>query len=483
MDKRENIFCADMKIDPENIKKRVNDILDADLNERKMYMKGKIIKIIGTAAAAAAVFSMTAFAMSPGGQEAIENIISYFQNDKAEQITDIEELNKYNEEIGVSDSNLGYTLTLDNVAVDDNFIHLFTTLRSDDKPFYEGDTADIGNMAAIGIDDGWWINGEILGTGNHHEYDGYFADNYTYKEVRKYNISTMDISDTFKLECVMEKYNDDPKFVKWDEDLKNITEDDKKDVIYISADIDKSKVKVDSVVKEVNKYLPWADSELEKVIFSPFGNQLVIKSKPSENVAPIDCFALYDENGVSLDVLNTGLSMSEQQEYRNSFEFLKADKNTKQLKLIPWKSEDITDYEKAEKENYETKQKIGNYPLIYETSEYGKVVVTDIRFSDGNIQIDYYKDGFVMYDPGFMVMDDNGDNVGGKFESVLYIHTHHDTNSYTAEYRFDYNKKGEPIKAEERIPAQKLREQFTTLGVYKNHLQLDYDNAVTVDLG
>ena len=55
------------------------------------------------AVAAAVVCSATAFAASPAGKQ----MIAYFQNDAAVEITSLAKLSEYNEAIGVSSTNLG----------------------------------------------------------------------------------------------------------------------------------------------------------------------------------------------------------------------------------------------------------------------------------------------------------------------------------------------------------------------------------------
>ena len=120
-----------------------------------------------------------------------------------------------------------------------------------------------------------------------------------------------------------------------------ITDDDKNSVWYISTDIDKSKVKVSSITKDINLKLPNSDATVEKAVFSPFGNQLVISTPstgdPDNVIANIDSFALYDENDTCLDILNSDLSVNGDGSSRNSLEFLKANKDTKQLKFVPVK--------------------------------------------------------------------------------------------------------------------------------------------------
>ena len=138
-------------------------------------MKKSTIKRTGgmiiAAAAAAVIGTVSVFAATPTGQEAIRNIISYFQNDKASEITSLADLEKYNEAIGASDSKHGFTLTLDNVAADDNFVHVFYTIKSE-TPFVNDvkDTEITGPMIWADI----VINGKFAGyMGNNNIEDGY----------------------------------------------------------------------------------------------------------------------------------------------------------------------------------------------------------------------------------------------------------------------------------------------------------------------
>lgn len=479
---------ADIVVDPENVKRRVNDRLNADLSERKLYMRHKIFKTVAAAAAVTGLVATSAFAISPAGQEAINSIITYFTSDKAVEITSMEKLEQYNEEIGKSVTRDGVTLTLDNVAADDNFIHIFYTIKSEDEPFYEGDSTHL-EIYSDRVKKPIWvecaINGKTVLFANHNVHDGYFADDHTYKGVDKYNISAADIPDDFKVELygyapdkkgndTIEKlYADPPEF---------ISDEEKQQLWYIGADIDKSKVKVDSLIKEVNQKLPWSGATVDKVVFSPFGNQLVISTEADTDegaVSAVDMFALYDDKGTALDVLNTDLCGGKDGVSVNSLEFLKADKDTKQLKLVPFSMEDDV----RPKEN---DQKIGTYPIVYQANEYGKVIVTDIRISDGEVDIDYYKDGFVLFDPGFALLDDNGNNAepGGKLGCTLYTDVNHETNSYTARYVYEeYTDDGELVPFENGPKAEDIKRTFTTLGYFDQmYIKLDFDKAVTVDL-
>lgn len=474
------ISVEDYKIEADNIKDRVNMALNADLEERMIYMKYRILRAVSVAIVLTAVLGTSVFAMTPKGQEVIGSIISYFQSDKAVEISDIEELSKYNKAVGANDTKNGCMLTLDNVAVDDNFIHIFYTVTLDTPFFDEEGKYNSLNEKVLCKDIVCRLNGEPLGFANHNIYDGYYKDPNTYKGVCKYNISTMAVPDNFNLELYAKTETVDCDL--YAEKL-IIPKSEKEKIIYISADIDKSDIKINTIQKNVNKKLDWTGAELEKIIFSPFGNQLVLKTiaNGDDDMVFLDNFALYDENGVFLDILNTDLSYNGIGESRNSFEFLKADKNIRQLNFVPLRFKEVKDGDIRT-----VNKKIGTYPIVYELSDYGKVVVTDIRISDGRIDIDYYKDGFVLYDPGFVIMDNSGNDIEAQDKLCWVLHTevHNETNSYTASYRYeDYDDNGNEISTTERVSAENLINNFTVLGVIKNdYIELDFDNGVIVDL-
>lgn len=486
-----NISDIDLKINSDNVKERVSKVLNADLRERKQYMKYRILKTAAVTAVLTAILATTAFAMSPAGQEAINSIIAYFMNENATEMTSMEELAKYNDEIGKSVTKDGYTLTLDNVAADDNFIHIFYTITSDEAPFYEGDDPKTAIYSdAVGPQMGVEIaiNGELAGyASNHNTVDGYFVDNYTYKSAAKYNVAGRDIPDIFKVELFGEVVYADGELSETYLKLfkmgryPELTEEEKASLWYISADVDKSKVKVESVIKDIYARLTWMDGTLEKAVFSPFGNQLVI-SVPSSDYDEsfrADQFALFDENDNALDVINSDLRGNSDGSSRNSLEFLKADKDTSKLKLVPVKFNEHGDA------NMPTLP-VGKYPLEYKVNNYGSVVVTDVRFSDGLVEIDYYKDGFVMYDPGFRLLDKNGENAepGGKLGCVHYTDVHYDTNSYTARYVYDAcEDDGTPIPMDDSVKADALRNTIVSIGVVEQmYIELDFGNALMIDL-
>ena len=474
---REDYERVFSRIEPDDaLKNRIMDRMED--NSMKKSTKRSLKSVMAVAACVAVTGISTAFAAG--------NVISYFQSDKAIDITSMAELAEYNEEVGAAASYDGYTVTIDNLATDDNFMHVFYTLKKDDAPMTEEDY----NL--------WFlcrINGNLANFGNNNKDEAYLSEDGSFKGVMKLNIANMDVPDTFTLEMYAETRIKSESQFGGDylyRDNVNLTDADKAKLLYVSTTAKKTSVETKSVVKEVNKKFPMdyhdengnkqqGEMEISKVVFSPFASQLVVKDNcEGFGGMRLSGSAIFDENGQSLDVLNTDLSGGRAGfETTNMIEILKATPNTKSLKIVPVTGPMSWNEEKT------TTQQIGTYPLVFKTSEYGNVVVTDIRFSDGAFEIDYYKDGFVMYDPYLQTMDKDGNIVepGGKLGCLLNIDVHHDTNSYTARYEYDaYDDEGNKLPLDPSVSKEKLQQAFTHLSVGYYDFKLDYDNAIDIKL-
>ena len=466
---------ADLKISADDITRRVTASITAAPSERKRYMRHKILKASLIAACAAVICTAAAFAASPAGREAIGNIISYFQNDKVNEITDTEELAKYSAQIGESVTKDGITLTLDNAAVDDNYLHVFCTLTSD-EPFYEG-SEPIGHNAYAKAYEKMWVEVRINGqhdvsvAGNHSSTQGYFADRYTFKTVYKYNISASELPDTIKVEVLADKHDSENPINLTELQNRALTDEEKSRIWYVSADIDRKAAKEATVIAKTNINIPDTDASIEKIVLSPFGNQLVTTG--GGNIA--EKVALFDENGVSLDILDTDVIGEE-----NSYEFLKADTNTVEIKIVPILSDDAG--------TGEISHKIGDYPIRYELPDgLGSIVVTGVRADGGVVSIDYYKDGFVPCGTKFGLRDENNSDVALEGITPMPDHidrVHYDTKSYTARLIFGgYDETGYYIVPDESVSDEAIKEAISSLTVtYPKGVKLDYDNAQIVKL-
>lgn len=465
-------ISADMKIDAQKIIEQANARLNAIPSERKAFMKYKKTKITLIAAAITILCIATAFAA--------DSIISYFQSDNAVEVTNTEELEKHNEEIGISVSKYGYTLTLDNLAADDNFLHIFYTITSQEDKIWENKSIDPFITCRI--------DGRIMSNENNRDMHGYYVDDYTYKTVVKYNISSLDIPENFLFEMysvprvdVCSNYGDEYLLSEYLE----LTKDDKEKLMYISTETKKSAA--NSASYNLNQSFTYKDfdgndavGKITKAIFSPFGSQIIAHDNHGGTGAEqIMGMAMLDDNNNFLDILATDIGKVGEitLEQDNSIEFIKGKSDMKYFTLVP-----VTG---ANGGQSNIKQKVGTYPLIYEINEYGKVVVTGISVKDGRIDVHYYKDGFVRLNPEFVFLDESGNSI--KFGNIptTYYEVHYDTNSYTASYYYnDYDENGKkPIPSDGSLSKENLEKHFVSLEVRAdNDYTLDYDNEIRVNL-
>lgn len=450
------------------LKKKIEERLDTmGAEKHKKKISGVVL-----VAACIVVGASTAFAAtSPAVQQAISNVISYFESEKANPLSDEAALLQYNKAVGLSCSRDGYNITVDNIAADDNFIHIFYTVTSDepfDNPYYGG-VFGMPNLV-------YRIDGAMARMGNHNESDSYYADEHTLKGVDKINISEMTLPEQFFLELYTNQIGDSEPSLKGSDSRykelynyeKNVilTDEDKEKLWSIGVQINKADVQADSVVKNVNKKvnLNNTDFTVKKVIMSPFGNQITIDG--------IANFALYDDKGNSLDVLNTDLQGGGD----NAYEFLKADKNMRSLTLVPLK-ETPTDQPMDK-----VVMDLDQFPIRAEMSEYGSLVITGVSIDENVVKVDYYKDGFIPYDPGMSLLDGSGNDDFGS-RCLLDIRVNHESNSYTAVYTFYDEQDGKPGIYK---PAQDVIDkvsQISKIELYQiGGIVPDMDNGVKIDL-
>ncbi len=477
MSNRSNDLGAsvDLKFDTDKIKLRVKEILNTDPVQKQAFMRHKKLKITLIAAVITLLGFATVFAS--GG------LISYFNSDKAAEITNVNVLENHNEKIDISVSKYGYTLTLDNLAADDNFLHVFYTITSREGKIWENKNIDPFVSCRI--------NGQIIGNENNNDMHGYYVDDYTYKTVMKYNISQIDVPEKFLFEMysvprvdVCSSYNDE----YLDSEYLTLTADDKEKLMYIGVETTKSTIKTENVCYDLNQEFSYLDydgntavGKITKAVFSPFGSQLVIHdNRGGQGAEQIMGMAMLDDNNMFLDVLETDIGKSGEittLEEDNSVEFIKGKSDMKHFTLVPVKV--LSDTKSS------ISREAGSYPLTYEINEYGKVVVTGVVINDGRIDVHYYKDGFVRHDPEFVFWEATGNSINFGEVPAVYYETHYDTNSYTASYYYDdYDENGKkPLPSDGSLSKETLEKRFTSLEVRAdNDYTLDYDNAVTVDL-
>ncbi|MCI9626654.1 MAG: DUF4179 domain-containing protein [Clostridia bacterium] len=476
----EDTAIGALRVDTKKITDIVMYRLHAEPQERGIMMKRKRQRTILLAAVIGTLALTTVFA-SAAVREKIGEIISYFQSEEAVEISNTEQLAAWNHSVGKSVSKDGYTLSLDNVAADDNFVHVFYTLQGENA-LYNSSTGE-PNVWVMCL-----LSGAAADVDNHNTYAGYQANEHTLKFAAKYNIAGLNLSDNFRLELIGVPYDEQQNNMQQMNHISDkvcageaLTAEELAQVLYINTEIDKSAVKINTVKKELNVPLWGNETMLTKFIYSPFGSQLVTSTKsdsdPETTVGP-EQFAVFDEQGSSLDILNNDFVLKSGGVSNNAYELLRVTPQTKQLQLVPFA---LTEHH----ENPEiAKNTVGNFPLELKVSEYGKVVVTGLSFRDGEIAVDYYKDGFTAADPSFIFYDGSGEPVelGGKLNCTKYVDVHYDTNSYTARYVYAPTE-NENAAMPPEFRAAALEQQLQQIGVFGENIKLDFDKKVVVNLG
>ena len=191
-------------------------------------------------------------------------------------------------------------------------------------------------------------------------------------------------------------------------------------MIYIPLNINKYK----NIEIKNNEYSVTEEKEfdvthylnIDKVIISPFGNEIVVKEKVDADLTKLDAiapihldskFALVDENNNYLEIVGKGSigHDSTTNGVTNSFEFKLKDKDIKSLRLIPIK---YIGEENKILDIYD----IDKLPITFEMNEYGKVIIEDIQINDSKIIYTYYTEGFVPYESGLVFFDENEKEIG-----------------------------------------------------------------------
>ncbi len=313
------------------------------------------------------------------------------------------------------------------------------------------------------------IDGKFVeNSANNNKRDFYAEDEHTLKFAEKYNISGMDIKDKFSVELIADTDNSYEIFNKLCSG-KEISENDKKNALYVSVMTDKTQAEKNGYSKEFDIPLWQKGTRLKSFILSPFASQLVIESDKNAKLSDTVFFAAFDENGKSLDVLNTGLMHSDKKKSYNSYELLKVTDDTKEISLVPINFDEAVNTEIIRK-------KADEYPLKYKLGQDGYVVVTAVRFKDGEIDVDYRKDGFTTFDPEFYFYGADGKEI--EMPGIKSVDVHYDTNSYTAKYVSNSKNADLP----ERLKSEALKNTLKELGCVKNEVKLEYEKAVKIKL-
>ncbi|GAA0126348.1 DUF4179 domain-containing protein [Clostridium sp. CTA-19] len=346
-------------------------------------------------------------------QNAINTVKNYFSsNTESRYSASKNSLEKFNDEVGITVEDKGIKITLDSLSADENFMNLFYTIESD-KPIKISekememiwDTKDLAPCGHFTI-------------GENHpamkDCEVYFESEYKVKAMARLGLNNIEIKENDKLVLELVRVL--------------LVEGDWK----IETVLDKSKIQpaIKSVKPNEHRIINCEDIEydinIEKVSISPLGNIVTIKSN---NEKIFNNFVLFDDKGESLDVLPTGVSGIGEIGSVNSFEFLKANKDTKYIKLVPVDTRSTRQYPEP------IIKDIADLPVEFERASSGSIIVEDIKSDKNTLKIKYRKKGLVHSDVGDAIfLDDDGNEMEPLYNGDKWyqISVDRENNSYTA---------------------------------------------------
>lgn len=316
---------------PEGFDERMDALLH-DLPEQVTPLKKRRPARTAVCIGIAAALVVGAAAATPAVLQMAQNAIGYFtQNGGSEYAAYQGKYEKYNAAVGLSATNGDQTLTIDNIAVDDSYMMVFYTLKSETPIALEGTDDNPQTWRTKWTAPTFFaqINGKLLDTTGTIENEATMPDAYTLTGVHRIVLKEA-LPDQFDL-------------VLYDGGSSDINNAN----FQFEMSVDKSAVAVETLTVEPKQdftvefdyksangvTVPIRNTpRIERISISPFGSTLVL-SERAEN--PLTSFVLRDDKGNYLPVISNGSVGSTIQRVTNTFEFIGADLDTKSVTLIP----------------------------------------------------------------------------------------------------------------------------------------------------
>lgn len=456
-------ISVDMKIDSREIIAKANERLNAIPSERKAFMRYKKTKIAVIAAAFTILCIVTALAA--------DNIISYFNSDKAKEVGDAEVLSEYSESICKTVIHGDKVLTLDDIAVDDSYLYVFFTLTAPENFCFDMICRIDGEMA-----------------NNWASWDSYMVDENTGKGAIKISVAHKDLPEVFNFEmyCVENVTEDNNDSERYYQEQLTLTDEEKGRLLYISEIVHKADIKSEALTKEVNVEIPSLNAMLNKIVISPFGSQLVITQHELNRRYMSDRFVLQDENGNFIHIVreNSRIYDEGDNEEIRTVPIMLNGFIPKSLTIVPYGEEpEISIIDASE-------QKLDDLPVELKIGNRGKVIVTAVRYSEAKLEIDYKLEGNTWGLQMIYPVNNEGSNEMHAEDGVWWLDEteyHQANESYTAVFNFvigEADQNGNVPSAGDMRSADILREKFRSVQIsYQTNVpELDYDNAIKIDL-
>lgn len=443
---------------PKEIDDNISKLLE-DL-EKPSIARYRPLKVSILVAAISALTLTTAFAVG--------HIIDYFNiNKDSSYISTKDELIELGTNVGLSTTDKSIEFTVDSISADDNYINIFYTLKSDKniKEINEYYEESFFAMPFLDIN----VDGKEIWETTMTEQEGKYISDNELKCVRRLNISHEEVKDKFDITVSTDKIFKQKG--KWEISTKI----DKTEAVKASKNYEVDK---DFTVRRIYKHNDKDTTlnhklSIDKVIISPLASQLVV----NEEIMDMDDdwqpsidygFALFDQDGEYLEVIDKGLSMPASGTMTTSYEFIRGNKDITSLKYVPVQyNEESSTYDLEAKD-------IDKLPMEFEVSENGKWIIEDIEFKDTEIVITGYKEGFVSNSSllNVMICDENGEYLDFDMNKAPLVTNTIDRNTRKQICRITFKDKyKEEIQNIKKIKMSRI-----------NEIELLEDQAVEIDL-
>lgn len=394
---------------PAGFIERIDEITAALPKKTIRRKKRTLQRILLISAIITGLATTTAFA-SPYVADMAGGVISYFNAPQDFKYLSQQAMyEQYNSEVRVSTTDKGITLTVDNIAVDDNYISVFYTVNNEKPIQLLGSKEDLAQWRVNWTAPHFWFkeNNHYMEPNAQGEVEAYLTDANTLKGMQRVAIMG-NLDDTFNLELYTPEIFQTQG--QW----------------HISLSIDKSSAAVASltvtpklkaqVTTGWNKQFKH-NIMVEKVSISPFGSQIVL-SERGENT--FTQFALRDEKGNYLTVVPTGTyGGSALFKATNSFEFIGGTTDMTHLTVIPIVSAAADDNLPGPKL---MTVDIGSYPIPMPVSEIGGFVLDNLQITKEKAVATFHQEGAVQITtPSLIFLDENGEQLNfSAFEDEKY---------------------------------------------------------------
>ncbi|GAA0865726.1 DUF4179 domain-containing protein [Paraclostridium tenue] len=383
----------------------------------------------------------------------VKNIVKYFDNNKDSRFKgDKHELEKTSKSLNLFVKDKGIEFKVNSISYDESCMTVFYTIKTDKniKENYKVDENPFFSHPSIDL----YINGKEVNSYSNPESESKYVGSNKLEGIYRFDMSGIDIKANDKVELKTDNiFNTDGN---WN----------------IATNLDKSKTNVDSHVYKVNKKFTIGETnyDIKEVIISPLGNKILLQTSElkdsNKSNELLSGFALMDDKGKILNQIDNGSYGPDEKTgiATNSFEFIGADSNTKYLQVIP------QEYIRFAEDKMSEPKSINRLPLIFKTSEVGKIKIDSFKITGDKVEFTYYKEGLVDNEICLDYFDKDGNEV--EFCGLKDTYVDRKTGKYTETINLNgYKHDEKKIKSISKISVS-----------YVNDVELLKDKAIKIEL-